>query len=128
MTEEELIKYLLATEHEGCYPYTLDGYDFYSLEGKGVVLSCEGTDLQFYVKPEYRRQGLATKYIREIIRNEFKKYNTIDITFENDWFRRAFYDCIPHSDVLTFDTGNGFYLVNARKKGNFIADPYEFKV
>jgi len=127
MSEASLAKYILPL-HEGLKMFKKDGMLFYSLEGKGIVLSMEGTDLQFYVLPEYRGRRVATKYLRQIIRHELGLYTTLDLSFVDSWFEEAIFRNLPHSDILTFKTLEGLYLVNARKKGEFIENPYDFNI
>lgn len=127
MSPKNLKEYILPL-HDGFKMFKKDGMLFYSLEGKGIVLSMEGTDLQFYVLPEYRRQRLSTKYLRQIIRHDLGLYTTLDLSFVDSWFEEAIFRNLPHSDILTFKTLEGLYLVNARKKGEFIENPYDFKI
>jgi len=126
--QESTIKQYLPALHEGLRVFKADDLWFYSLEGKGLVLSMDGMDIQVYILPEYRGQGMSTKYIRQIVREELNRHTTLEVSFLDDWYKKAFFNALPHSDILTFDTPNGLYMVNARKKGKFIEFPYDYKI
>ena len=127
MNDEELEMYMLEP-HEGLIVYKNNNDIFYSLEGKGIVLSMGGHDLQFYVRPECRGEGLSLKYLTKILNTEFEIHNSLQVTFQDRWFEKAFFERIKHKNIMIFKTATGFYLVNEMPIGAYIQNPLEFKL